>query len=359
MARLSGSDGASGVLDRLRVPIVQAPLSGGPSTPDLAVAAGRAGGLGFLAAGYRNPEDLRADIGRVRARLVGPFGVNLFVPGDDAVDAAAIETYARSMRAEAARIGAEPGRPAWSDDRWQAKLDVVLAERPPVVSFTFGCPEPSVFAALRRAGVEAWVTVTEPAEAQEAALAGADALVVQGVEAGGHRATFTDRDGAGELGLIVLLRLVARRVDLPLVAAGGIADGYAAAAALAAGARAVQVGTALLDTPEAGTAAAHREALRRTGPTRLTRAFSGRRARGIVNGFMERNDRAAPVGYPHVHYLTAPMRAAARTAGDPDLINLWAGQGHPLMPHGASAQDVIARMADEIRAALDRARARL
>jgi nitronate monooxygenase len=341
------------------VPIVQAPLSGGSSTPELAVAAGRAGALGFLAAGYRSPEDLRADVGRVRAAFPGPFGVNLFVPSDGAVDAAAIAAYAEGVSVEAARVGAEAGLPAWSDDQWQAKLDVVLDERPAAVSFTFGCPEPSVFAALRRAGVEGWVTVTEPDEAEEAARAGAEALVVQGVEAGGHRATFTDGDGAGELGLIALLRLVSRRVDLPLVAAGGIGDGYAAAAALVAGARAVQIGTALLDTPEAGTAAAHREALRRTGPTRLTRAFSGRRARGIVNGFMERNDRAAPAGYPQVHHLTAPMRAAARAAGDPDLINLWAGQGHPLMPHGVAARDVIARMADEIRAALDSARARL
>jgi nitronate monooxygenase len=341
------------------VPIVQAPLSGGPSTPDLAIAAGRAGALGFLAAGYRGPEDLRADIGRVRAVFAGSFGVNLFVPSDGAIDASAIAAYAESVRAEAARVGAELGRPVWSDDQWQAKLEVVLDERPAVVSFTFGCPEPSVITALRRAGVEAWVTVTEPDEAVEAAAAGADALVVQGVEAGGHRATFSDRDGTGELGLIALLRLVSRRVDLPLVAAGGIGDGYAAAAALAAGARAAQVGTALLDTLEAGTAVAHREALRRAGATRLTRAFSGRRARGIVNGFMERNDRAAPVGYPQVHHLTAPMRAAARAAGDPDLINLWAGQGHQLMPHGVSAQDVITRIADEIRVALDSARARL
>jgi nitronate monooxygenase len=350
---------ADGVLGRLWVPIVQAPLSGGPSTPDLTIAASRAGALGFLAAGYRGPEALREDIRRVRAAIAGPFGVNLFVPGDSSVDAAAIEAYAERVRVEAAKVGAEPGEPAWSDDQWRPKLEVALAERPAVVSFTFGCPERSVCDALHRAGVEVWVTVTEADEAELAAGAGADALVVQGVEAGGHRGSFVDRDGVGEVGLIALLRLVSSRVDLPLVGAGGISDGYAAAATLVAGARAVQVGTALLDTLEAGTSAPHREALRGPGRTRLTRAFSGRRARGIVNGFMERNDRAAPRGYPQVHALTTPMRAAARARGEPDLINLWAGQGHVLMPHGVSAQEVIARMADEIRAALDGARARL
>jgi nitronate monooxygenase len=350
---------SSDVLDRLRVPIVQAPLSGGPSTPELTIAAGRAGAFGFLAAGYRGSEALREDIRHVRAALAGPFGVNLFVPADSSVDAAAIEAYAERVRGEAARVGAEPGEPLWSDDQWRLKLDVVLAERPAVVSFTFGCPERSVLDALHRAGIEAWVTVTEAGEAEQAAGAGADALVVQGVEAGGHRGSFADLDGVGEVGLIALLRLVASSVDLPLVAAGGICDGYAAAAVLAAGARAAQVGTALLDTPEAGTSAPHRAALGGPGRTRLTRAFSGRRARGIVNGFMERNEPSAPSGYPQVHYLTAPMRAAARAHGEPELINLWAGQGHPLMPHGVSAQEVIARMADEIRAALDGARARL
>lgn len=349
----------AGVLDRLRVPIVQAPLSGGPSTPGLAIAACRAGALGFIAAGYRAPEAVAEDIQRVRAAVSGPFGVNLFVPGDRSVDVAEIETYAERVRGEAAAVGAEPGRPRWSDDEWQPKLEIVLAERPAVVSFTFGCPDRSVCDALHGAGIEAWVTITEADEGEEAAAAGADALVVQGVEAGGHRASFTDGDGVGEVGLVTLLRLVSTRVHLPMVAAGGICDGYAAAAALAGGARAVQVGTALMDTLEAGTSATHREALHGSSRTRLTRAFTGRRARGIVNGFMERNDPAAPSAYPEVHYVTAPMRTAARAAGRADLVNLWAGQGHALAGRGVSAEAVIDQMADEIRAALTGALARL
>ena len=340
------------LLESLPLPIVQAPLSGGASTPELTIAASRAGAFGILAAGYLTTGRLREDIHRVRSSTAAPFGVNLFVPGKESADPAALRSYAERVRAEASRVGAEPGDPKWSDDEWQSKLELVLTERPAVVSFTFGCPERGVLDDLRRAGIEIWVTVTEPDEAELAAEAGADALVVQGFEAGGHRASFVDQDGAGEVGLLTLIRLVSRRVKLPLVAAGGICDGYAVAATLVAGARAAQVGTAFLDTLEAGTSAPHREKLRSRGPTVLTRAFSGKRARGIVNGFLQRNSADAPAAYPQVHYLTAPMRGAARASGEPDLINLWAGQGYELIEHGVSAGQVIERMAAELEDAL-------
>lgn len=340
------------ILDRLRVPIVQAPLAGGASTPELAVAAGRAGALGFLAAGYRSAAQLREEIAAVRRATSEPFGVNLFVPGPDAADLTAVHSFAARVRMEAAHLGAQPGAHAWSDDDWEAKLDVVRGALPAVVSFTFGSPPPGLVAELRGAGAEVWVTVTEPGEAEMAAAAGASALVVQGLEAGGHRGGFEDRDGLGEIGLLTLLRLVARRVDLPLVASGGLADGRAVAAVLVAGARAAQVGTAFLDTLEAGTSAAHREQLRGHRRTALTRAFSGRRARGIVNGFMGRNGAAAPAAYPHLHYLTAPMRAAAREAGEAELINLWAGQGYELIDHGVPARQVVERLGAELEAAL-------
>jgi nitronate monooxygenase len=228
-----------------------------------------------------------------------------------------------------------------------------------VVSFTFGCPGQELITRLRDAGTEVWITVTEPDEAELASVMGADALVVQGVEAGGHRASFLDHDGVGEVGLLALIRLVSKRVNLPLVAAGGICDGYAVAAVLVAGARAAQIGSAFLDTPEAGTSPPHRARLRGRGRTALTRAFSGKRARGIVNGFMERNSAEAPAAYPQVHYLTAPMRAAARASGEPDLINLWAGQAYELIDHGVPAGQVIARIAAELNDALgDEARRR-
>ena len=182
---------------------------------------------------------------------------------------------------------------------------------------------------------------------------GADALVVQGVEAGGHRGGFDDEDGSGEYGLLTLLRLVARAVDLPLVAAGGIVDGPSVAAVLVAGAEAAQLGTAFLCCPEAGTSPAHRQALAAYERTALTRAFSGRRARGLVNRFLAEHTATAPAAYPQVHHLTTPLRAAARKAGDPDAVNLWAGQGHPLV-EGLPAGELVRRLADDARAALTR-----
>jgi nitronate monooxygenase len=220
-----------------------------------------------------------------------------------------------------------------------------------IVSFTFGCPQEHVVARLHEAACEVWVTVTGPAEAVQAQRAGADALVVQGFEAGGHRGTFVDRPGAEDLGLLAALRLVAAEVDLPLVAAGGIADGAALAAALCAGATAGQLGTALMLAPEAATSPPHREALRTPAATSLTRAFSGRLARGIVNRFMREHEEHAPVGYPDVHYLTSPIRAAARSRGDADAINLWAGQAHVLAREEPAAE-IVRRIADEARQAL-------
>ena len=161
-------------------------------------------------------------------------------------------------------------------------------------------------------------------------------------------------DGHGEIALLPLLRLIARASELPLVASGGIADG----AVLAAGARAAQIGTAFMRCPEAATSPPHRDALIRPGLTALTRAFSGRRARGIVNTFMRDHDNHAPPAYPHVNHLTAPLRAAGRRAGDADAINLWAGQAHALA-QDRPAGELVRQWSDEARAALERARAAL
>jgi nitronate monooxygenase len=221
----------------------------------------------------------------------------------------------------------------------------------PVVSFTFGCPAAEVIAALGDAGSEVWVTVTDPAEARIAEAAGADALVLQGIEAGGHRASFVDRDGGAGLGLLALLRLVARESDLPLIAAGGIADGAGVAAVLAAGAAAAQLGTAFLRAPEAGTNPAHKAALATDTPTALTRAFTGRLARGLVNRFLLEHSGAAPSAYPHIHHATAPIRAAAREREDADGFNLWAGQAHALAKE-LPAGEIVASVAREARAAL-------
>jgi nitronate monooxygenase len=345
----------TGVLPQLRRPVVQAPMAGGPSTPALAAAVSEAGGLGSLAAGYRTPEAVRAEVRAVRALTAERFAVNVFVPGPPADDDA-VRRYAGELAAEARRWGVDLGEPRADDDAWEAKVALLAEERVPVVSFTFGLPRPDVVAALHDAGSTVLVTVTTPQEAVAARDTGADALVVQGVEAGGHRGGLTDRDGEGEYGLLPLLRLVARAVDLPLVAAGGIADGASVAAVLVAGAEAAQLGTAFLRCPEAGTGAAHREALTTAAPTALTRAFSGRRARGLVNRFLTEHSAAAPAAYPQVHHLTSPLRAAAREAGDDGGYNMWAGQAHALA-EAVPAGDLVARLDDDARAALARAAA--
>lgn len=346
--------GSGGVLDQLRVPVVQAPMAGGPSTPALAAAVSEAGGLGFVAAGYRTAAAVRDDVEAVRAATDRPFGVNLFFPTPDRVDRSLLGGYVDRVRREAVTYRCATGDAVWGDDGWEEKLAMLVAEQPAVVSVAFGCPGTEVFDGLHGAGIEVWVTVTEPAEAETATAAGADALVAQGIEAGAHRGAFSDVDGVGEIGLLTLLRLVARVTDLPLIASGGLCDGAGVAAVLVAGARAAQLGTAFLDTPEAGTSAPHRAALRGGRRTLLTRAFSGRRARGIVNGFLARNSAFAPSAYPHVVSLTAPLRSAARERDDPEMLNLWAGQAYTAIDHGVPAADVVARIGREIAEALGR-----
>jgi nitronate monooxygenase len=337
-------------LDRLAVPIVQAPMGGGPSTPALAAAVAEAGGLGFLAAGYKAPAAVRDDVEALRALTDRAFGVNLFAPPGPPADPATVAAFAASLEPEADRYDAPVGAPRHDDDGWEAKLALAAELAVPVLSFTFGCPPPDVVDRLHAAGSAVWVTVTTPAEAAEAARAGADALVVQGVEAGGHRGSFDD-GAPGEIGLLALLQLVPAVTDLPLVATGGIATGRAVAAVLALGAAAAQLGTAFMLCPEAATAPAHRTAIESDTGTRLTRAFTGRLARGVANRWMAEHDAGAPSAYPDVHHLTAGIRAAARERGDADGFHLWAGQAHPLA-ETVPAGELVRRLAAEAHAAL-------
>jgi nitronate monooxygenase len=334
-------------------------MAGGPSTPALATAVCEAGGLGFVAAGYKRAPDVRDEIRAVRAETSAPFGVNVFVPSPEPADRESLHDYLRRLGPEAERQGAELGEARFDDDDWEAKLDVVSDERPAVASFTFGCPERSIVDRLHRSDVAVWVTSTIVDEALAAAGAGADALVVQGTEAGGHRGGFIE-DGSDEggIGLLALLRVVARAAPLPLIATGGVADGAALAAVLCAGASAAQVGTALMLAPEAGTAGAQRAVLAEPRPTRITRAFTGRAARGIVNRFMEEHSGAAPAAYPEIHHVTSPLRAAARRAGDAEAFNLWAGQAHELV-QARPAAEIVREMTAEAAAVLDRVSAAL
>jgi nitronate monooxygenase len=347
-------------LRTLEEPIVQAPLAGGPSTPELAVAVCGAGGLGFLAAGYKRAEAVRAQIAAVRAETDDAFGVNIFVPSPEPVDPKTLSGYLKELAPDVERHEVELGEPRHEDDDWERKLELVCDQGVAVVSFTFGCPDAAVLERLHESGIAVWITVTDRDEALQAQAAGADALVVQGTEAGGHRGGFADSDDAGAAGsgLLALLRVIAGGVPLPLVAAGGIADGAAVAAVLCAGASAAQIGTALMLAPEAGTDPAHRALMTEPLSTDLTRAFTGRLARGLRNRFMADHSAGAPIAYPEIHHVTSPLRAVARRRGDADAFNLWAGQAHELAQArpvaeivrqmGADARRVLQETADRL-----------
>lgn len=322
------------------IPVLAAPMAGGPTTPALVVAAASAGSLGLLAAGYRTPEALAEQIATVR-EATDTFGVNLFVPRPVPVDRVAYATYRESIRAEAAQVGADvPAEPVEDDDAWRAKLDLLVADPVPLVSFTFGIPDATDVQRLRRSGTVTAQTVTSVEEARAAEGAGVDLLVVQAPAAGGHSGTLTPERIPVDRPLPDLVAEVAAAARAPLVAAGGIMTSAAVATALAAGAEAVAVGTALLLAPEAGTSPAHRAALLGPdrGPTLMTRAFSGRPARAIPNRFLAAHHGAAPSGYPAIHHLTSPMRRAAGAAGDPELVNLWGGAGYRLTRERPAAE---------------------
>lgn len=351
----------SDALAGLAVPIVAAPMAGGPSTPELVTAVGGAGGLGFLAGALIGVDALADQVAHVRS--AGVFGVNLFLP-TERVDTDLSEHLAALDR-WAARYGVRRGEARWDDDDYPAKLDWLLTHPVPVVSCTFGCPPAEVVAAVQGVGSEVWVTVTTPDDAVLAAQVGADALVVQGFEAGGHRGTFGNSDPAGHVsehpGLLALLRQVSAGLagrGPVLVAAGGLITGADVAAVLAAGAGAAQLGTAFLLCPEAGTTALHRAAVSSDRVTAVTRAFSGRPARGVRNAFLDERGDRPPAAYPQLNNAGKSVRAAAAAAGDDGPMSLWAGQTHALARPLPAAQ-LVAALGAEARSAIAAAATRL
>ncbi|MFE3632889.1 nitronate monooxygenase [Streptomyces cellostaticus] len=326
---------SSALTDLFPRPIVQAPMAGGISVPQLAAAVSEAGGLGFLAAGYKTADGMYQEIKQLRGLTGRPFGVNLLMPQPEYAESGTVEVYTHQLAGEAAWYETELGDPdSGRDDGYDAKLAVLLDDPVPVVSFHFGVPAREAIDSLRRAGTITLVAATTPEEARAVERAGADAVIAQGVEAGGHQGAHRDvpeNDGSG-IGLLSLLAQIREAVRIPVVATGGIMRGGQIAAALAAGASAAQLGTAFLATPESGAHALHKQAL--TNPlfarTELTRAFSGRPARGLVNRFLREHGRYAPAAYPEVHHVTVPLRRAAARAGDAQGMALWAGQGHRL-----------------------------
>lgn len=323
----------------LTAPVSVAPMAGGPSTPELAAAGTDAGGLGFVAAGYLGADAFADRLGAGMRLASGPIGANLFVPGPDTGSPEIVERYAAQLAPDAERYGAAVGTPRIDDDAWQGKLDVLLDLRPAVASFTFGLPTVEEIARLRGAGITVAGTVTTVAEARAAADRGVDVLVAQGPAAGGHRGTFDSQARPAEQSLDDLLASIVATLDLPVVAAGGLMTAADIARVRRAGAVAAQLGTAFLLADEAGSSPVHRAAL--VSPefteTVVTKAFSGRFARGLRNRFVDDHDAQAPLAYPQVHYLTSPLRVAAVRAGDPHGTNIWAGTGFRLAEPGPVA----------------------
>jgi nitronate monooxygenase len=355
-------DGGSELLRRLGVthPIIQAPMAGGATTPELVAAVCEAGALGFVAGAYLTPEQLLETSRLVRARTSRPFGVNLFaplpvpaVPPDPGPALHRLAPYHAELGLPAPRL------PEPAPDPFDELFGAALESGASVFSFTFGiAPEVAIDAAKRR-GMLVVGTATTVDEAVRLERVGVDAVVAQGSEAGAHRGTFAADFAAAMIGTMALVPQVVDAVGVPVIASGGIMDGRGLVAALALGADAVQLGTAFLTCDEAGAPEAYKDAILRAreDQTRVTRAFSGRPARGIVNRFLLDVDggggEEAILPYPLQNSLTRPLRAAAARQGQAELLSLWAGQGVRLarrQPAGA----LVARLVAESAAALGR-----
>jgi nitronate monooxygenase len=328
----------------LSVPVIVAPMAGGPSTPELAAAGTNAGGLGFVASGYLSADALAERVVAARKLTGGPLGVNLFVPQPSAATPDAIENYTAALAPDADRYGAKPGDPVFSDDDWAAKVDVLLDLRPEVASFTFGLPSPEECRRLREAGITTVGTVTSVYEADAAVDCGVDAIAVQGAAAGGHRGTFDPVAEPNAQPLSELLAATVARVGVPVIAAGGLMTADDVSRVIADGAAAAQLGTAFLLADEAGSSPVHRAALQDAAFTEtvVTKAFSGRYARGLRNRFIDDHEAQAPFGYPEIHYLTGTLRAASVRAGDPHGTNIWAGTGFKSIKAGPVSEIISA-----------------
>ena len=302
-------------------------MAGGPTTVELVVAAADAGALGFLAGAYKPAVGLADDMAAIRAAGVDTFGVNVFVPGRPTTEPDRLAAYIASLRPVATALRATPDAPSWDDDDYGAKLEALVARPPAVVSFTFGIPETEVVRALQTAGSLVFLTVTTPEEAAQGLRAGPDALCLQGAEAGAHRGSLHNDDRPDQDRPVrALLAAVRRHTTVPLIAAGGVGTPADVSDLLARGADLVQAGTAFVRCPESGAPPAYKDALGDSSFTRtaVTRAFSGRRARALVNAMLVDHP-GAPAAYPEINNATRPLRAAAARAGDVQHMSLYAG----------------------------------
>lgn len=344
----------------IRYPILQAPMAGGPTTPALVAAVGSAGGLGAFGFAYTEPGAMREQVEAVHAAARVPIHINLFVdPQPDAPSAEAIDAALKALAPMYAAVGtplpstvAAPYAPDLA-----AQIDAALALQPAVLSSHFGRFAPSVVARAHAQGTLIAGSATNLDDAMQLQQLGADFVIAQGAEAGGHRGIVSADTDDAMLGTMALVRLIVRNCDVPVVAAGGIMDGEGLAAAIALGACGAQVGTAFLAVAESGAPEAHKQSLfdLAGAGTTITRAFSGRPARGIRNRYIEQTNGAGfPVlPFPIQNKATGPMRAAAGKQGNGDYMSLWAGQAYGLA-RKSTAQALVTSIAEEYETAMQR-----
>jgi nitronate monooxygenase len=348
---------------RIQHPIFQAPLAGGGDTPELVAAVGNAGGLGFIGAAYLSAARIAETARAVRAKTSQPFGINLFAPLPP--EPAPKDTTHAIQRVAAyfAELGLQPpSLPEKTSESFEEQLKAALQSGASVFSFTFGIPPANAIEAIKQKNMILLGTATTVEEAVALENAGFDGVVAQGAEAGGHRGSFKADFQSGMIGTMALVPQLVDALKIPVIASGGIMDGRGIAAALALGAEAVQLGTAFLTCDESGISEAYKTAIfeAHEDQTRVTKAFSGRPARGIVNRFMTEVESGAPgdiLPFPLQNALTRPLRTAAAKSERAEFLSLWAGQALRLARRQTATQ-LMSRLVAETQQTLDRLESR-
>ncbi len=339
---------------KVQYPLIQAPMAGGPTTPELVAAVSNAGGMGSLGAGYLSPDQIRIAIKEIRRLTDRPFGVNLFVfeePNPLNDDIEGMNDYLNKYRAELG-IASSPPIPQLAES-FEEQVNVLLEEDIPVFSFTFGIPSTGVIQAFKRQGTIVIGTATTVEEGIRLEEAGVDAVVAQGSEAGGHRGTFATNAADALIGTMALVPQMVDTLSIPIIASGGIMDGRGLAASLVLGASAVQMGTAFLTSAESGAHAAHKQKIVTSteDATEVTFAYSGKAARGIRTEFMDdmRFYEGTIPDYPIQNVLTRDIRQAATRANNPEFMSLWAGQGLRLAKEQQAAAEIVKQTVEQAR----------
>ena len=340
----------------LRLPLIQAPMAGGPSSQELVAACSAAGALGSFGFAYARPDEMHKQAAFVRSKTDMPFGINLFAsiqPGEIPREqqAGALKAVA-AYYTESGLPPPEPVRPPYAPD-FDAQLDAVEAIRPKVFTSHLAAIPRARLERFRALGMLVGGSATNVAEAKALEALGVDFVIAQGGEAGGHRGTWLRDPYDSMTGTLALTRILARQLRVPVVAAGGIMDGAGIAACLALGAQAAQLGTAFIPCPESGASQVHKDELlrRKEDETRMTERYSGKPARGLVNRFMSEMEQAPFLTFPAQNKLTGPLRQASGKAGKPDFVAMWAGQGAPLS-RALPAAELVAKLESETAAAL-------